>query len=68
MLLRTGGLSLLMPKFMDSMDPEEIKKMQEQTGNSNNHAAMLKSLFGGGDDDEPAEKAPSKKLKGGATA
>lgn len=59
MVAFTGFVVLFMPKMMDSMDPEEKKKMQEQMGNAQDPAAMMKSLFGMGgddDDDEPAEK------------
>ena len=60
MLLFTGAVVVLMPKMMDNMDPEEMKKMQEQMGAAQDPASMLKNLFGAGgdddDDDEPAEK------------
>lgn len=62
MMLFTGVVVLLMPKMMDNMDPEEMKKMQEQMGNAQDPAAMLKNLFGGGDEEEEDEK-PKPKLK-----
>jgi hypothetical protein len=53
MMLFSGGMMFLMPKMMENMDPEEMKNMQEEMGDTDPQA-MLRNMFGGGkqnDDD-----------------
>ncbi|KAJ1458119.1 hypothetical protein M885DRAFT_514218 [Pelagophyceae sp. CCMP2097] len=59
----TAILVFLMPKLMESMDPEEMKKMQEQMGSAQDPASMLKTLFGGGEEENLKEEKESKKIK-----
>ena len=55
----TGLMVLVLPKLMENMDPDEVKKMQEQMGAAQDPASMVKHLFGIGDadDDENDEKS-----------
>lgn len=62
MLVVTGGLVVLMPKMMENMDPDEMKKMQEQMGAANDPAQMLKNLFGVDESKEDDENDPSKQI------
>ena len=64
MLLFTGFVVLFMPKMMESMDPEEMKKMQEQMGAAQDPASMMKNLFGVGGDDDDDDEDEKPKLKG----
>lgn len=50
MFLLTAGMVLVMPKLMENMDPDELKKMQDQMGAAQDPAQMLKNLFGGGEE------------------
>ena len=57
-VLMMGFMGLMawgMPKMMEGMDPEELKKMQEEMGDS-----PMSSLLGGG---APAGKAKKKARK-----
>ena len=51
----TGVLVLVMPKLMENMDPDEVKKMQEQMGAAQDPASFMKHMFGvGADADDDA--------------
>ena len=56
MMLFSVGMMYIMPKMMENMDPEELKKMQEDQEKMKRQMAGggLASLFGGGakDDDD----------------
>ena len=55
MLLMMGFTMLMvffMPKLMDSLDPEERKRMEEQMSNSSDPQKMIKGLFGLSDEKE----------------
>lgn len=52
MLVATGLIVVVMPKLMENMDAEEMKKMQEQMGAAHDPAQMLKNLFGVPDDND----------------
>jgi len=53
----TGLLVLVMPKLMENMDPEEVKKMNEQMGAAQDPAAFMKHMFGVGADDDDDDDA-----------
>lgn len=61
MLAFTGLIVVIMPKLMENMDPEEMKKMQEQMGAANDPAQMIKNLFGVSDDTDN-DNDPSKQI------
>eukprot|EP00947_MAST-08B_sp_MAST-8B-sp1_P000664 g664.t1 len=52
MLAMTLFFAVIMPKMMSGMDPEEMKKMQEEMAQNQDPQNMLKGLFGGNKDDE----------------
>ena len=56
MMLFTMGMVFLMPKMMDNMDPEEMKKMQAEMGSGDPSEAWSKLMGGGkkadGSDDD----------------
>ena len=55
MMLFTMGIMFCLPKMMDQMDPEEMKKMQEEMGSGDPSEGWSKLMGGGkkgGDSDE----------------
>ena len=54
MMLFSVGMMYLMPKMMENMDPEELKKMQEDQERMKKQMSGggLASLFGGAKDDD----------------
>ena len=68
MLLMMGFTMLMvffMPKLMDSLDPEERKRMEEQMSNSSDPQKMIKGLFGLSDEKESDSEDEASRAKGG---
>jgi hypothetical protein len=64
MMVVSAGLMFLMPKMLDSLDPEEKARMKKQMANQQDPAKMFSALlseFTGGEPEEP--KAVPKKIK-----
>ena len=64
MMLFAGGMTFVMPKMMEGMDPEQRKEMEKQMANQQDPMKMMQSMFGGGDDEEEEkeEKPANKKI------
>lgn len=63
MMAFTMCMVVFMPKLMDSLDPEERKRMEDQMANSSDPQKMLKGLFGMGDDEKSDSEEESRGKK-----
>ena len=63
MMAFTMCMVVFMPKLMDSLEPEERKRMEDQMANSSDPQKMLKGLFGMGDDEKSDSEEESRGKK-----
>ncbi|GMI61206.1 hypothetical protein ScalyP_jg8772 [Parmales sp. scaly parma] len=61
MMLFGAGMTYMMPKMMEGMDPEQKAQMEKQMAMQSDPMAMMKEMFSGGEE-EPAAEAKTKKL------
>jgi len=62
MMLFGAGMTFIMPKMMEGMDPEQRKEMEAQMAAQQDPMKMMQNLFGGGGDDEGETAPKAKKL------
>ena len=62
MMLFAGGMTFIMPKMMEGMDPEQRKEMEKQMAAQQDPMKMMQGLFGGGEEEEEDDDSPKKKI------
>jgi hypothetical protein len=65
MMLFSGGLMYMMPKFMESLDPEEKAAMKKQLESQQDTSKMFSQMLGGitGNQDQDAGKLSRKERR-----